>query len=189
MPIKSYPIWSNKALVLPIFVDKAEISSVRSITWKDGTTINSAQIVYTMKPGLDGVQCWLDLNGIELAHESWNIGDVREKSGSADATSALYNGGNIFVFRGDKGLGGFLERTILITANLIVDYTGEDLVVPKTPVNWLRTLLYGTAVVVTVGAAVITTRAYGAKRIATVAYIKGLEAERRVEQRLRERFR
>jgi len=157
LPIKTYQLWKSKVLVIPFGFMRAAFTLPKTISWSAGTTINSAQIFYTMKPGLDGVVCYLEVNGIEAAKEVWNVGDIGERSGAADIIGSLYNGENIFKFKGEKGLLGILERKITISAYVAIDYTGEEPEVPFT-VDWGKILLYGAAVVVSATAVVVTVK-------------------------------
>lgn len=156
MPIRSYPIWKNKALVIPLGIDKRSISTTKSITWGSGTTINSTQMFYSMQPGLDGVECFLDFNDIEIAHEAWNIGQLGERTGAVDILSLLVNGQNLFRFRGDKGFLGILQRTITISASIVIDYEGDEPDGPENGPDWVKILLYGTAFAVSTVATVVT---------------------------------
>lgn len=157
MPIKTYQLWKNRVLVIPLGFMRASFTLPKSISWGTDTVINSAQIFYTMKPGLAGVVCYLEVNNIEAAKEAWNFGDIGERSGAADIIGSLYNGENIFKFRGEKGAVGLLERKITISAYVAIDYTGKEPIIPFV-VDWGKILLYGAAIVVSTTAVVVTVK-------------------------------
>lgn len=147
MPTKAYPLWNNKELKVPALWSRNGMSIKKSITWNPQTTdILSARLDIIIDPSVGYVKAWVEHNLTEIQRWWWVINDATPKSDSVDIIGTLYNGPNLFKFVGAKEFANPVIVLFVVTASVVIEYTGDE---PEFGTDWaemLREAAYGVAI-------------------------------------------
>ena len=180
--VETKPIHANWKITIPFTWSGNNDVKKLSIKWKPAeTVINSATL--RARVFSDQSTCYFRyfLNDQEMLSLSWPLfGGSQWLEASADVTSFIFNGDNLFKADYVKGIFFPGEANAYVYGDLILDYTGTPPVVPPpyTPPDYMTLLTWlGLGVIVVGGGYVVVKMWKEAKPFVEYKYLRNRRRE------------